>query len=130
MPITITEFAAEQALEIIKDQFPEGDVALRLWVAGGGCAGLNYGLGIVSVDDKSDDDELSEDKGVKFLVDKMSLDYVDGSEIDWDETPLGGGFKVQNPNASSTCGCNNSFTVEGDDTLPSGCGGCAHNTSE
>jgi iron-sulfur cluster assembly protein len=105
--ITLTEDAAREASQIIEEQ---GGGFLRLWVAGGGCSGLNYGLGIDTA--KADDDQEFESNGVKVVVDELSLKYVDGSTIEYNSEVLGGGFMVNNPNATGGCGCGNSFKTD------------------
>lgn len=100
--ITITEKAAEK----VKVSMEKKDAALRLYVSGGGCSGFQYGL---AFDKKNDDDTLIESHGVKVIVDQESAKYLDGSEIDYEESVMGEGFKVNNPNATETCGCGHSF---------------------
>jgi iron-sulfur cluster assembly accessory protein len=88
------------------EKHEEKDSALRLYVSGGGCSGFQYGL---AFDKKNDDDTLIESHGVKVIVDQESAKYLDGSEIDYEESVMGEGFKVNNPNATETCGCGHSF---------------------
>ncbi|MGB0745300.1 MAG: HesB/IscA family protein [Opitutales bacterium] len=79
---------------------------LRIFVEPGGCSGFEYGM---SFDEMKADDKLLEDKGVQFLVDPPSFDYLDGSKVHFDDGLSGKGFEVINPNATSTCGCGRSF---------------------
>jgi iron-sulfur cluster assembly protein/iron-sulfur cluster insertion protein len=79
---------------------------LRIFVEAGGGSGFEYGM---SFDEKKADDHELEDNGVAFLMDPTSLEYLDGSVVDFDDGLSGKGFDIQNPNASSTCGCGRSF---------------------
>lgn len=103
--ISITEKAAEKVKFAMEKQ-GMSDTALRLYVCGGGCSGFQYGL---AFDKKNDDDNVIESHGVKVFVDQESAKYLDGSEIDYEESVMGEGFKVNNPNATETCGCGHSF---------------------
>jgi len=102
--ISITEKAAEKVKVAMEKQGK--DSALRLYVSGGGCSGFQYGL---AFDHKNDDDHLIESHGVRVIVDQESAKYLDGSEIDYEESVMGEGFRVNNPNATETCGCGHSF---------------------
>lgn len=95
--------------------------ALRVWVAGGGCSGLSYGM---ALDDQvaEDGDQIFEQDGIRIFVDEMSLGYMSGSSVDYLDDDQGGGFKIENPNAQRTCGCGSSFATE-DGQAPAG-GGC------
>ncbi len=103
--ITLTENAAKQILALQASKAEPGQ-KLRIFVEAGGCSGFEYGMSFDG--SKAGDTEL-EDKGIAFLVDATSLDYLDGSEVDFDDGLNGKGFEVRNPNASSTCGCGRSF---------------------
>lgn len=98
--------------------------ALRIWVSGGGCSGLQYGM---AIDDGAPeaDDNVFEDQGVKIMVDSFSLQYMDGSSVDFVEDTLGGGFKIENPNAVGSCGCGSSFKTEDGQGGGGGCGSCS-----
>jgi iron-sulfur cluster insertion protein len=106
--VTVSENAAKRIAQLIA---LEGDEALmlRLSVSGGGCSGFQYGFSF----DKStqQDDHMFERNGVKVIIDDTSLDLLSGSEIDFVEDLVGASFQVKNPNASSSCGCGNSFSV-------------------
>src|SRR5208337_3677933 len=102
--ISITEKAAKKVKVAMEKE--KKDSALRLYVSGGGCSGFQYGL---AFDKKNDDDTLIESHDVKVIVDQESAKYLDGSEIDYEESVMGEGFKVNNPNATETCGCGHSF---------------------
>ena len=121
--ITLTERAATELNELITSQ-DKGGSALRVWVAGGGCSGLQYGM---ALDDNApeDGDQVFENSGLKIYVDELSLNYMQGAQVDYVEDPLGGGFKIENPNATSSCGCGNSFkTADSAGAAAGGCGGC------
>jgi iron-sulfur cluster assembly accessory protein len=117
--VLLSPRAAEELRQLMVDQ-GKTDSALRVWVAGGGCSGLQYGL---ALDDSpaEEDDETFEQDGVRVFVDSMSLAYMRGAVVDYVDDVLGGGFKIENPNATSSCGCGSSFKTE--DGAPSG-GGC------
>lgn len=89
----------------------EGDDSLRLrvFITGGGCNGFSYGF--TFDDDVAEDDALVEREGVAMVVDAMSYPYLDGSQVDYVEDLSGSQFVVTNPNAASTCGCGNSFSI-------------------
>jgi iron-sulfur cluster assembly accessory protein len=106
--IVLTEIAAEKIAEMIGDQ-PEGEEqALRVAVRGGGCSGFQYAL---AFDSKSEDDHVFEHRGVSVVVDKVSMQFVFGSEVDYVEGLTGAGFQVNNPNVVAACGCGSSFQV-------------------
>lgn len=103
--ITLTDTAVSQIRALQAEKASEGQL-LRIFVEAGGCSGFEYGM---SFDEKKADDQVLESNGVQFLVDPTSLDYLDGSEVDFDDGLSGKGFEVRNPNATSTCGCGRSF---------------------
>lgn len=106
--IALTQAAAARVAAIARRQ---GDVPaiLRLSVEGGGCAGFQYRFGLETA--IAGDDLRSETAGVTLVVDPVSLDLVDGSEVDYVESLGGAAFQVKNPNAASGCGCGTSFSV-------------------
>ncbi len=106
--VVLTELAAEKVLEIRKAEGIEEDMGLRVRVVGGGCAGFSYDL---YFDKGSDMDKEFTVHGVRMIVDEMSLMYLVGTEIDYIEGLGGAGFKFNNPNVTSTCGCGSSFGV-------------------
>ena len=111
MPITLTESAAKEIKDIIKQQsLPEAETRLRVGVKGGGCSGFSYMLDLTE-EPAGDTDEQLESQGVKILCDGKSLLYLDGVEIDFKDEVMGRGFVFKNPNATSTCGCGSSFTA-------------------
>lgn len=121
--ITISERAVTELKDLMSSQ-AKPDAALRVWVAGGGCSGLSYGM---ALDDAAaeEGDNVFEQDGIKIYVDGLSLNYMDGSSVDYVDDPLGGGFKVDNPNAVSSCGCGSSFkTADSEGAAGGGCGSC------
>lgn len=106
--LQLTDVAATKVAEFLtKHKRPEA--LLRVRVVGGGCSGFQYQL---ALDDESrDGDQVIEQNGVKILVDERSLPYLDGTEIDYVEDLMGAGFRFNNPNAVSNCGCGESFQV-------------------
>lgn len=106
--VHITSGAAVKVNEIREAEAIEGNMALRLRVVGGGCAGFSYDL---YFDEPSEVDRQCDIGGVKVVVDEMSLMYLVGTEIDYVEGLQGAGFKFNNPNVKSTCGCGSSFSV-------------------
>lgn len=104
--ISLTRSAAKRVAFIADKQ---GKPAiLRLSVDGGGCAGFSYKFGLGEVEA---DDTVAETEGVKLVVDPVSLDLLDGSQVDYVEDLGGAAFKVTNPNAASGCGCGSSFSI-------------------
>jgi iron-sulfur cluster assembly accessory protein len=106
--VQITPVAATKINEIREGEGIEANMALRLRVVGGGCAGFSYDL---YFDEGTEVDRVCEIAGVKVIVDEMSLMYLVGTEIDYVEGLQGAGFKFNNPNVKSTCGCGSSFSV-------------------
>jgi len=106
--IGLTPIAATKVNEIRDAEAIETEMGLRLRVVGGGCAGFSYDL---YFDAPTEVDQQFELSGVKVVVDEMSLMYLVGTEIDYVEGLSGAGFKFQNPNVKSTCGCGSSFAV-------------------
>ena len=106
--LRITPVAADKVNEIRSAEGIEPNMALRLRVVGGGCAGFSYDL---YFDEPAEVDRQFEVQGVKCIVDEMSLMYLVGTEIDYVEGLQGAGFKFHNPNVKSTCGCGSSFSV-------------------
>jgi iron-sulfur cluster assembly accessory protein len=118
-PVSLTAAAAEKILALMAQ---ETDVSvLRVAIEGGGCSGFQYGLGF---DRGAQEGDLEfECEGVRVVVDPFSAPYLRGSQVDYLETIQESGFKIENPNAVSSCGCGHSFQVS-EDTDPSEIGGC------
>ncbi len=108
--ITITDIAAEKLKELLASQ-TDSEQALRVAVRGGGCSGFQYAL---ALDAQKDDDHVYEHNGVRVLVDKVSMQFVFGSQVDYVEGLQGAGFAVNNPNVVAACGCGSSFQVKED----------------
>ena len=107
-PLVFTENAAAKVRQLIEEEGNPG-LKLRVFVTGGGCSGLQYGL---TFDEAVNEDDTSLQKsGVTLLVDPMSLQYLTGAEIDYQENVEGAQFVIKNPSATSTCGCGSSFSA-------------------
>ncbi len=106
--ITLTERAADKVRELVTEE-ENAELMLRVFITGGGCSGFQYGF---SFDEgAADDDTRIERSGVVVLVDPMSFPYLAGSEVDYTEGLEGSRFIVNNPNATTTCGCGASFSI-------------------
>jgi iron-sulfur cluster insertion protein len=106
--ITITENVDAKVAEILQEEGNEAS-SLRVFVQGGGCSGMSYGFALET--DQNEDDFIIEQQGVKYLVDAMSMQYLQGATIDYKEDIEGSNFVIQNPNAETSCGCGSSFSV-------------------
>jgi iron-sulfur cluster assembly accessory protein len=106
--IQLTDTATTKVKEIMTQQNPVPAV-LRVAVVGGGCSGFSYHMAFDNQENPTDN--IYEFDGVKVAVDQMSEMYLDGIQIDYIETLEGAGFKFNNPNVKSTCGCGSSFSV-------------------
>ena len=106
--VTVSDAAAEKIRGLTEGNQEAGDQALRVAVKGGGCSGFQYAL---ALDKPKDEDHVLEHNGVSVLVDKVSMQFVFGSQVDYVEGLQGAGFKFGNPNVKSTCGCGSSFSV-------------------
>jgi iron-sulfur cluster assembly protein len=109
--ITLTDNAAGKIKELLGGQEGGESKALRVAVRGGGCSGFQYAL---AFDQVKDDDNVFEAQGVSVVVDKVSMQFVFGSEVDYVESLQGAGFQVNNPNVVAACGCGSSFQVRED----------------
>jgi iron-sulfur cluster assembly accessory protein len=122
--ISLSSAASEKLLGLMREKQLE-DHALRVFVAGGGCSGLQYGMTFDNETHPGDAD--FEVDGLRVRVDPMSAQYVRGAYIDYQDSLMGGGFKIDNPNAVSSCGCGSSFRPREEesyeDAPPTG-GGC------
>ena len=122
--VSLTPAAAEKIRGLMAE---DADVSvLRVAIEGGGCSGFQYGLGFDH--GAQEGDHAFECEGVKVVVDPFSAPYLRGSTVDYLETIQESGFKIENPNAVSSCGCGHSFQVE-DDTDPGAVGGCGSGCS-
>ena len=107
--ISITDIAKDKIIELRQKDGLNGEHNIRVAVSGGGCSGLMYDLKFDSAIQPQD--QIFEDKGIKILVDKKSLLYLLGTELDFSDGLNGKGFQFKNPNATRTCGCGESFSV-------------------
>ena len=110
--VTIVPKAADKLKALIAEENKGMEIpqtaGLRLYVQGGGCSGFQYGLSIEK--EPAENDKVVESNGIKIFIDPISVRYLAGVEIDFDENNMmGGGFKINNPNAKGTCGCGSSF---------------------
>lgn len=122
--VSLTPTASAKLLGIMNEKQLDNH-ALRVFVSGGGCSGLQYGM-TFDEDTYPGDAEFEVD-GLKVRVDSMSARYVQGANIDFQDSLMGGGFKIDNPNAVSSCGCGSSFrpaNEEGYEDAPTSGGGC------
>ena len=104
--LSFTDRSVVQIRQLEAEKAQEGQL-LRIFVDAGGCSGFEYGM---SFDEIKEEDKVFENNGVSFLIDETSLEYLNGSVVDFDDGLNGKGFDIQNPNANSTCGCGRSFS--------------------
>ncbi len=104
--ISMTPAAITKIKALMAEKQLEG-YGLRIFVAGGGCSGLQYGMAFDN--NPQEEDSITEVEGVKVFVDPVSLQYIRGSSVDFVDTLMSSGFRIDNPNAVATCGCGNSF---------------------
>ena len=108
--ITVTDSAVTKIKEILKEE-DNPDLKVRMFISGGGCSGMQYGFTLEDQPANEDDFDLEVAPGVHMLVDAMSGQYVQGAEVDWQESVQGAQFAIKNPNAQTSCGCGSSFSV-------------------
>jgi len=107
-PIIFTDSAAAKVADLVAEE-GNPDLKLRVFVQGGGCSGFQYGFTFDEI--VNDDDTEMHKNGVTLLIDAMSLQYLTGAKIDYKEDLQGSQFVIQNPNATTTCGCGSSFST-------------------
>ena len=107
-PLVFTDSAAAKVKELVDEEGNPG-LKLRVFVQGGGCSGFQYGFTFDEV--QNEDDTVMQKNGVTLLIDPMSLQYLGGAEIDYQEGAEGAQFVIKNPNATTTCGCGSSFSA-------------------
>ncbi|GAB2892728.1 iron-sulfur cluster insertion protein ErpA [Microbulbifer echini] len=107
-PLVVTDKAVAKVKSLLEEE-GNPDLKLRVFVTGGGCSGFSYGFTFDEL--VADDDAIIEKDGIQVLVDAMSYPYLVGANVDYEEGLAGSRFLVQNPNASSTCGCGSSFSI-------------------
>ncbi len=105
--VTVSDSAAKQIAQIVAKE--PADTMLRVSVEGGGCSGFQYKFDLVQ--SREADDMAIEKAGVTVLIDPVSVDYLEGSEIDYVDGLIGAAFQVKNPNATAACGCGTSFSI-------------------
>jgi len=118
--VTITDLAAEKARDLmVSRELPDG--ALRVFVAGGGCSGYQYGMALAR--STEDDDVVLETNGVRIVIDPESAVHLEGAEIDYVDDIMKSGFSIHNPNATKSCACGSSFQTEdgSGEARPCGC---------
>lgn len=106
--MTLTQHCVTRLTELLRQE-QNPDLMLRVFVQGGGCSGFQYGFAFE--DTQNEDDFEFEHGEVKVLVDAMSMQYLQGAEIDYREDNLGSSFVINNPQATTTCGCGSSFGI-------------------
>ena len=107
-PMLFSDSAANKVKQLIEEEGSAG-LKLRVFVSGGGCSGFQYGFTFDEV--TNEDDTVLNKNGVQLLIDSMSLQYLMGAEIDYQDGLEGSQFVIKNPGATSTCGCGSSFSV-------------------
>lgn len=107
--VTVTPKAAEKIMEFMKEETEKPEY-LRVYVQGGGCSGLSYGMGFEKAPEE--DDLVLVENGVKLLIDSYSIDHLKGANVDYIESLMGSGFKINNPNVVKSCSCGHSFSTE------------------
>ena len=107
-PMLFTDSAANKVKRLIEEE-GNADLKLRVFVSGGGCSGFQYGFTFDEV--TNEDDTVLNKNGVQLLIDPMSLQYLVGAEVDYQDGVEGSQFVIKNPGATSTCGCGSSFSV-------------------
>lgn len=122
--VTLTPAAALKVKKLLEERAVL-DHALRVFVAGGGCSGMQYGMALEG--QPKEFDSVFEADGVKVVIDPTSMMYLGGATIDYVDNLMGGGFRIDNPNAVSSCGCGHSFrTSNSGGADAGGGGGCGH----
>lgn len=116
--VSLTDAAASKLAELTKDE-PNPGIGLRVYVYSGGCSGYRYGM--MLEDAPTDADRVMQASGVRVYVDENSVQYLQGSQIDYVDTLMGAGFTVNNPNAVAACGCGSSFRTAEDAGAPRSC---------
>ena len=116
--VTLTAKASGMVRDILAKEESDS-LALRVYVAGGGCSGLQYGM---ALDDPMEGDLTLDQDGIRVVIDSESLRFIEGAEIDYVDSLMGAGFTVNNPNAVSSCGCGHSFRTAEESGAARGCG--------
>lgn len=119
--INLTAAAADAVQDLLAKR-DLSDLALRVFVSGGGCSGFQYGMALE--DNIRETDIVTEQHGVKLVIDDISINYLEGATVDYVDEVMGSGFKIENPNAVSTCGCGSSFKTD-EEPSANAAGGCS-----
>lgn len=106
--VTVTTKASEKISEFMKDD-KDKSTYLRIYVQGGGCSGLSYGMGLEK--EPEEDDLVLDQNGVKLVIDSYSINHLEGANVDYVESLAGSGFKITNPNVKKSCSCGSSFST-------------------
>lgn len=120
--VSLTPAAADKLLSIMTEKGLQDTHALRVFVSGGGCSGLQYGMTFDNNPHAAD--AVFEQHGLRVIIDPRSLPYLEGANIDYVDSLMGGGFHIENPNAVSSCGCGHSFKTKDGATSEGGCSSC------
>lgn len=120
--VNMSDVAATQLRTLIEQQ-ENPNLGLRVFVYPGGCSGMSYGMAFE--EEVADDDLIFEHSGLRLIVDENSAHYLQGAEIDYEDSLMGGGFRIFNPNAVRSCGCGHSFDTGEDAGYARACG-CGH----
>jgi iron-sulfur cluster assembly accessory protein len=121
--VNLSQTAADKLLAIMTEKGLRETHALRVFVSGGGCSGMQYGM--TFDDNPRPVDMVFKQHGLRMVVDPRSLPYITGANIDYEDSLMGGGFHIENPNAVSSCGCGQSFrTKEGGAAEGGSCSSC------
>lgn len=123
-PVLVVTPAAAGTIQHLLEQRQIPNYALRVFVSGGGCSGMQYGM---AFEEKPQDfDTVVSVDGVRLVIDPTSLIYLQGATIDFVDSLMGGGFRIDNPNAVASCGCGHSFRTDEEGEATGGCGSCSH----
>ncbi len=120
--ITLTQTAADKLLSIMTEKGMRDTHALRVFVSGGGCSGMQYGMTFDN--NPRPVDTVFEQHGLRVVIDPRSLPYLEGANIDYVDSLMGGGFHIENPNAVSSCGCGQSSRSKDGNASEGGCSNC------
>jgi iron-sulfur cluster assembly accessory protein len=126
-PILSVSSSAVQVIRTLLEQRQIPNHVLRVFVSGGGCSGMQYGMAFE--ESPRDFDKVVAVDGVRLIIDPTSMMYLQGATIDYVDSLMGGGFRIENPNAVSSCGCGNSFRTandSGESESEAGCSSCSH----
>jgi iron-sulfur cluster assembly accessory protein len=121
--IAMSEIATQQ-LRTLLEQQGNPDLGLRVFVYPGGCSGMSYGMAFE--DEINEEDKVFDNAGHKLIVDENSIHYLQGAQIDFEDSLMGGGFRIFNPNAVRSCGCGHSFDTGEEAGYASACGCGSH----